>query len=419
MDTKCEELKGLKRVVIVKKMDVAQELLLEMKEKRHNIVANIKNQVWLMLKIKKCKEDGCSKHPVFGNEGEKAQYCSKHKKSGMVNVVSKQCKEDGCSTRSTFGNEGEKAQYCGKHKKPGMIDLKNKRCKEDGCCKQPNFGNEGEKAQYCGKHKKSGMIDLKNKRCKEDGCSKQPTFGNEGEKPQYCGNHKKPGMIDLTHKRCKEDGCSTRPNFGNEGGKAQYCVTHKKPGMIDVHNKQCKTPMCDVQANRKYDGYCCRCYIYTYPDAKLSRNYKTKEQSVVDYIQEIFPNLEWVHDRIISGGCSRRRPDVLLEFEDKVLIIEIDEDQHSGYNCENKRLMEISQDLGHRPCIFIRFNPDKYIKNNKVIASCWKVNKKGICVVRDKKKWLYRLDILKERINYWINNKNALKTIELDPLFFE
>jgi hypothetical protein len=42
--------------------------------------------------------------------------------------------------------------------------------------------------------------------------------------------------------------------------------------------------------------------------------------------------------------------------------IEIDENQHVAYDCscENKRIMELSQDVGHRPIVFIRFNPDGY-----------------------------------------------------------
>ena len=48
--------------------------------------------------------------------------------------------------------------------------------------------------------------------------------------------------------------------------------------------------------------------------------------------------------------------------------------------------MEISQDLGHRPIVFIRFNPDKYEKNGENITSCWGNNKKGICVVKKKRR---------------------------------
>jgi hypothetical protein len=66
------------------------------------------------------------------------------------------------------------------------------------------------------------------------------------------------------------------------------------------------------------------------------------------------------------------RPDLLLDFGDFILIIEVDENQHiDDISCENKRTMEISRDLGHRNIVFIRFNPDDYMIGNEKITSCW------------------------------------------------
>jgi hypothetical protein len=47
--------------------------------------------------------------------------------------------------------------------------------------------------------------------------------------------------------------------------------------------------------------------------------------------------------------------------------------------------MELSQDVGHRPIIFIRFNPDDYKCNNLNITSYWSQNNKGICVIKKSK----------------------------------
>ena len=43
-----------------------------------------------------------------------------------------------------------------------------------------------------------------------------------------------------------------------------------------------------------------------------------------------------------------------------VIVIEIDENKDTNYNCscENKRPMELLQDLQYRSNVFIRFNPD-------------------------------------------------------------
>ena len=84
--------------------------------------------------------------------------------------------------------------------------------------------------------------------------------------------------------------------------------------------------------------------------------------------------------------------------------------------------MELSQDLGHRPIVFIRFNPDDYEKNGTNITSCWSQNGKGICIVKKSKKceWIQRLKTLEEQINYWINPINMTnKTIETIQLFYD
>jgi hypothetical protein len=101
-----------------------------------------------------------------------------------------------------------------------------------------------------------------------------------------------------------------------------------------------------------------------FPDEKTSRNYKTKEKEVTERVTEEFPDLSWITDKRVEDGCSRRRPDLLLDMGSHLLIIEIDEHKHEGYDCscENKRLMEISLDLQHRPIVFVRFNPDSYVK---------------------------------------------------------
>lgn len=47
--------------------------------------------------------------------------------------------------------------------------------------------------------------------------------------------------------------------------------------------------------------------------------------------------------------------------------------------------MELSQDLGHRPIIFIRFNPDEYNNTDEKITSCWGLNGKGISIVKNQR----------------------------------
>lgn len=195
--------------------------------------------------------------------------------------------------------------------------------------------------------------------------------------------------------------------------------------MINVIGKTCESEWCKtIVSNEKYKGYCLYCFINLFPDKPVSRNYKTKEFAVIEHIKSMFPDLDWISDKTVNDGCSKRRPDLLLDLGYQILIIEVDENQHIAYDCscDNKRIMEISQDLGHRSVVFIRFNPDKYIKNEETIASCWGNNKNGICVIKkcEKNAWSDRLLSLEQVIKYWIDPQNITdKTVETVQLFYD
>jgi hypothetical protein len=308
-----------------------------------------------------------------------------------------------------------------------MINVKDKRCIHNGCLKQPSYGFENEKtALYCKTHKLELMIDVISKRCIHDGCSIQPTYGFENEtNASYCVAHKLEGMIDVKHKRCIYDGCLILPTYGFEGKKAMYCTLHKLEGMIDVINRRCLTPLCyTIPYKDKYRGYCFYCFVNLFPEEKNARNYKTKERSVVEYILERFPDYTWIVDKKVVDGCSRRRPDLYLDLGYQVIIIEIDENQHEDYDCscENMHIMQLSSDVDHRPLVFIRFNPDDYIKAGINITSCWANDSSGVCKVKKCKiaEWADRLKALQEQLSYWVIPENVTdKTVEVVQLFYD
>jgi hypothetical protein len=177
--------------------------------------------------------------------------------------------------------------------------------------------------------------------------------------------------------------------------------------------------------NKKYNNNCLRCFIYLFPDQPVTRNYKTKETSVAQFITNNFPNFTWNLDKKIEEGCSKRRPDLMCDLGYQVIIVEIDENMHENYDCscENKRIMQLSQDVGHKPIIFIRFNPDAYINlNNEKVTSCWGTTPKtGILKIKNNKndEWNNRLSSLKSQIEYWTDENNKTeKTIEIVQLFY-
>lgn len=194
--------------------------------------------------------------------------------------------------------------------------------------------------------------------------------------------------------------------------------------MIDIVHKSCKNDWCYTRVHDKYEGYCLFCYINMFPDKPITRNYKTKEYAVCEFIKNKFPNLDWITDKIIKDGCSKRRPDLMLDLGYHIIIVEVDENQHDNYvsSCENKRIMELSKDVHHRPIIFIRFNPDEYKIKNNIITSCWKINRHSIMTIKKNKinEWNDRLNELSSYIEYWIQEKNvSKKTIKIINLFYD
>ena len=184
----------------------------------------------------------------------------------------------------------------------------------------------------------------------------------------------------------------------------------------------CKSEWCETTKNPKYRGYCMYCFMHLFPDEKVARNYKTKETTVAHHVQERFPVIDWTCDKTIQGGCSRRRPDMLADLGSHIIIIEIDEHKHDEYECicENRRIMEISQDLGHRPVVFIRFNPDAYVNSEGVkVPSPWRQNSVGAITVMKSHQaaWGERLSALSDIIAYWMVH-DPKKTVEVIELYY-
>ena len=85
--------------------------------------------------------------------------------------------------------------------------------------------------------------------------------------------------------------------------------------------------------------------------------------------------------------------------------------------------MDISDDLGNRPIVLIRFNPDDYIlQDGTKVQSCWNINNKGLCTIKKtyQKEWDKRLNKLKEKIIFWLNPENKTEDlIQIEHLFFD
>jgi hypothetical protein len=167
--------------------------------------------------------------------------------------------------------------------------------------------------------------------------------------------------------------------------------------------------------------------VYLHPNLPTARNWKTKETHVRQHISELastderLKGLQLTFDRAL-GGCSRRRPDCFIEAVSHAVVIECDENQHSdesSYPCENKRMMEIYQDIGYRPVIFLRMNPDKYTDDTgKRVPSCFQYNKRSGIPIPQKKAWKARLDVLTAQILHSVSSIPD-KAVTINHLYYD
>jgi hypothetical protein len=257
------------------------------------------------------------------------------------------------------------------------------RCKE---CRGSEICEHNQRHSQCKECRGSQICEHNRRRliCKECGGS------------QICEH-------DRIRSSCKE----CRGGSICEHDKIRYNCKECRGGSICEHNryrshcKECKgSQICEHDRNRsrciicnpsvscedcklifvskrtQYYPLCEACYCTKHPDCEKSRHYKLKEHILRDELRSHFKDhcIDLFFDKRVEGGCSRRKPDVLIDCLLFSIVIECDEFQHKQYDstCEHKRMMELFEDLGSRPLIMIRFNPDSYTHSNGTrIKTCF------------------------------------------------
>jgi hypothetical protein len=364
-------------------------------------------------RLRKCRCPD-SKEPTFGFPNTRPICCKNCKEIGMVNLKARTCS---CGKQCSYGFAGGPATHCATCIRPGMIDRTHKRCK---CGKFiPSFAKPGEAATCCSECIEDGMITT-NIRCV---CGLAcPSFGYPNAIPICCVKCKSADMQDTKSRRCF---CGkAQPIFGYEDKSPTHCESCKANDMEDVINRKCKASLCGgnrAASNPKYKGHCRLCFVNLFPNEPISKNYKTKEKEVAKSVIAAFPQHKFEVDKRIDQGCSRRRPDLFLDLLTHVIICEVDENEHNSYDttCENKRIMQLSEDVAHRPLVFLRFNPDGYTDDKGIRhASPWKHTNVGLGLSKEHQiEWNKRLSSLHSRIRYWIDTVPD-KTITMELLFF-
>ena len=120
-----------------------------------------------------------------------------------------------------------------------------------------------------------------------------------------------------------------------------------------------KCHICDYKIDPK-DEYCGGCKLYI--DYGSTVKYREKEMSIASLLDD--NKIQYTHDLTVKDGCSRKRPDFVINTTWGVVILEIDEFQHrrNSYSCECEitRMKQLYFDIGVENVLFIRYNPDSY-----------------------------------------------------------
>ena len=292
----------------------------------------------------------------------------------MISKDNRKCLEENCTSRPSCNYESEDNPiYCSLHKLENMVDIVNKKCEIKGCNVRPSFNYEGEdKSIYCSNHKLENMVNIVNKKCDFEGCNKLPSYNFEGEMGiRFCFSHKLDGMISNS-KKCEFEGCNVRPSFNYENKVGRrFCFNHKHDGMVSKDSRKCISNLCfGTRGNKNYNEYCTHCFQNLFPDDPLTLKIykKSKELKVRDYLFKEFEG--FINDKPLwTGNCDcthRRRIDFRKLIGNTLLCIEVDENQHKGYNNSDEELRYDDLYMLHSgKFIFIRFNPDKFKFNEK------------------------------------------------------
>ena len=214
-----------------------------------------------------------------------------------------------------------------------------KKCATEGCSKS-DIG----KTDFC-------SACGGGKRCKTEGCKK----GAIG-KTDFCKAHG-------GGKRCATEGCSKSAQ-----GKTDFCIAcggGRRCSRLDAHTLDDFAPTAYTKVNDIH--YCLGCFSSLCPEL-VKRWQIRREHYVLAEIQRRIPELEpffitW--DCAIGGGCSLKKPDMLWDFQTWYLHIEIDEDNKRHEQCP-RRLIEINKDMGGRPGIVVRVNPDPLLRHSRL-----------------------------------------------------
>ena len=310
----------------------------------------------------------CGKQPNFNLPRETiGMYCKDCKTSDMIDVKNKKCL---CGKQAVYNLPGKTVGVCCKVcKTPEMIDVKNKKC---SCGNRPSFNLPGKSAIYCKQCKTDDMVNVVDKKCP---CGKQPSF-NFPEKTigMYCKDCKTSDMIDVVNKKCS---CGKRPSYNLPGETISVCCKEcKTHEMINVKSKLCP----GYNGDKCPSGYQlvsgCQYCLSCDPNDSRRETHKKYENAFFKHIQGKID----IHRREFKVDYDPNettkkfaRLDGIVFGDGIIVCMEVDENGHETYECEESRThmvtAELLQQYPHTDVCWVRVNPTTEHKNPWGVAA--------------------------------------------------
>lgn len=269
-----------------------------------------------------------------------------------------------CGKNPTYNFIGQtKPICCFKCKKIDMVDVKNKKC---SCGTQPNFNIPGQsKPICCFKCKTDDMINVTDKTCP---CGTRPIFNVPGKLIGICCSKcKTADMIDVRNKKCQ---CGLQPCYNIPGQTKPICCKDCKTNeMIDVRNRICPghNGNCPVKTQLSYGyDYCVSCD----PNDARQKVYKRFEEAFFAYVKDKID----IHQREFRVTFDQKETakkfaklDGIVFGNGIIVCIEIDENSHQDYECDEHRMhlvtAELLQKYTDHVVSWVRVNPTVNSKN--------------------------------------------------------
>lgn len=135
-----------------------------------------------------------------------------------------------------------------------------------------------------------------------------------------------------------------------------HCETHQLDNDKNVVEKKCDK--CKFMFYIATGNLCNDCENW-----ETKGMHKAKENRIRDFL--IDNRISFTQDKQIWKGCSKRRPDFVIDCGTHYIFLEVDENRHHDYDCyrEQIRMEKIHLDVKLMRSIFIRYNPDSYINH--------------------------------------------------------